>query len=131
MNYKRLLFPLIRLVSAFLACLSEIVRLFGPALRSRGATVAENLFLRKQLAFCREGQTKARRLTDSARLLLLFWSRWFAWPDALVIVKPDTLIGWHRRAFQLFWRWKSRGGRPRLPRDLRALIVEMARENPT
>jgi putative transposase len=131
MNYKRLLFPLVRLVSLVLTCLSEIVRLFGPALRSRGALVAENLFLRKQLAFYRERQTKARRLTDSARLLLVFWSRWFAWTDALVIVKPDTLIGWHRQAFQLFWHWKSRGGRPRLPRDLRALIVEMARENPT
>ena len=45
-------------------------------------------------------------------------------------MKPETLIGWHRRAFQLFWRWKSHGGRPRLPRDLRALIIEMVRENP-
>jgi putative transposase len=46
-------------------------------------------------------------------------------------VKPETLIGWHRRAFQLFWRWKSRGGRPSLPKNLRALIVQMVRENPS
>ncbi len=48
-----------------------------------------------------------------------------------MVVKPETFIGWHRRAFQLFWRWKSHGGRPRLPRNLRAFIAEMVRENPT
>jgi len=71
------------------------------------------------------------RLTDSARLSLLLWSRWFDWRNPLVVVKPETFIGWHRRAFQLFWRWKSHGGRPRLPRNLRAFIAEMVRENPT
>ena len=58
-------------------------------------------------------------------------SRWFDWRSALVVVKPETLMGSHRRAFQLFWGWKSRGGRPRLPKDLQALIVEMVRGNPT
>jgi len=48
-----------------------------------------------------------------------------------VIVKPETLIGWHRRGFRLFWKWKSKGGRPRLPRNIRQLIAEMAMENPT
>jgi len=46
-------------------------------------------------------------------------------------VKPGTLFVWHRRAFQFFWRWKSRGGRPKVPKDLRLLIVEMVLENPT
>ena len=45
-----------------------------------------------------------------------------------MVVKPETLVGWHRKALQLFWRWKSRGGRPRVPGNLRALIVEMVRE---
>ena len=50
----------------------------------------------------------------------------------LVIVKPDTLIGWHRKAFRLFWRWKSRRpGRPRIPANLQHLIVEMATANRT
>jgi hypothetical protein len=49
----------------------------------------------------------------------------------LVIVKPETLIGWHRKGFQLFWKWKSQAGRPRLPESIRKLIVQMARENPT
>ena len=48
----------------------------------------------------------------------------------MVVVKPETLIGWHRKALLMFWRWKSREGRPRLPKDLRALIAEMVRENP-
>ena len=64
---------------------------------------------------------------------MVFWSRWFDWRNALVVVRPETLIGWHRRAFQLFWRWKCHGvgGRPRLPAKLRELIAEMVRENRT
>jgi putative transposase len=58
-------------------------------------------------------------------------SRLFNWREALVIVKPETLVGWHRKAFRLYWKWKSKGGRPRLPRNIRQLIAEMAGENPT
>jgi putative transposase len=59
-------------------------------------------------------------------------SRMFGWRDAFWNVKPDTLIGWHRKGFRLFWRWKSRPkGRPRLPKDLRQLIREMAAANAT
>jgi len=59
-------------------------------------------------------------------------SRFFEWRDALTIVKPDTLIRWHRKGFRLFWKWKSRAsGRPRVPADVRRLIVEMATNNPT
>jgi putative transposase len=48
-----------------------------------------------------------------------------------MIVKPETLIGWHRKGFRLFWRWKSRLGRPRIPDNFRQLIVRMVQENPT
>ena len=55
----------------------------------------------------------------------------FQWRDALVNVKPDTLLRWHRKGFRLFWGWKSKPtGRPRLPRDLRDLIWKMGAENP-
>jgi hypothetical protein len=91
----------------------------------------ENLFLRKQLAFYGERKIKPHRVRDAARLALVFWSRWFDGRKALVVVKPATVIGWHRKAFQLFWRWKSRGGGPQLPRVLRNRIAEMVRENPT
>jgi transposase InsO family protein len=99
--------------------------------RSHSVLVAENLFLRKQLAFYQERKIAPRRLTDAARLSLVVWSRLFDWRKALVIVKPETLIGWHRKGFRLFWKWKSKGGRPRLPRNIRQLIAEMAIENPT
>jgi putative transposase len=48
-----------------------------------------------------------------------------------MIVKPETLIGWHRNGFRLFWKWKSKVGRPRLPKNIRQLIAEMAAENST
>ena len=56
--------------------------------------------------------------------------RLFDWKNALVVVKPDTLVRWHRKGFRLFWRWKSRHkGRPPVPEELKKLIVEMARAN--
>ena len=93
--------------------------------------MAENLFLRKQLAFYGEHKIRPRPLTDAARLSLVLWSRMFDWRNALMIVKPETLMGWHRKGFRLFWHWKSRPGRPPLPQEIRELIVRMARENPT
>ena len=56
----------------------------------------------------------------------------FDWRGALVIVKPETFVKWHRTAFQMFWIWKSRRrGRPTLPQNLRNIVRRMARENPT
>jgi putative transposase len=106
-------------------------RFMRAVVRSRSAVSAEILFLRKQLAFYQEHQIRPRRLTDYARFSLVLWSRLFDWKDALVIVKPETLIGWHRKGFKLFWKWKCRVGRPRLPGNIRQLIVRMVRENPT
>src|ERR1700675_1074167 len=89
---------------------------FRPLFSSRTALVAENLFLRKQLAFYQEHRVRPRRLTHAARISLVVLSRFFDWKSGLLIVKPATLIGWHRKVFKLFWKWKSRpAGRPRLP----------------
>ena len=109
----------------------DFLRFLKAAVRSRSSLVAENLFLRKQLAFYQEHEVRPRRLTDAARIALVFWSRWLDWKEALTIVQPETLIRWQRRGFKLFWRWKSKPGRPRLPRNIRELIAEMAKENPT
>src|SRR6516164_10171007 len=98
----------------------------GPHCLAIGPSV---LFLRKQLAFYEVRQAQPRRLNDSARVCLILWSRLCDWKEALVIVKPETLIGWHRKGFKLFWKWKSQAGRPRIP-DIRKLIVQMAQENP-
>ena len=107
-------------------------RLLSISLRSRRTLAAENLFLRKQLALFQERKVRPRRATDSTRWMMATLSRMFEWRDALWNVKPDTLMGWHRKGFRLFWRWKSKAiGRPRLPKDLRQLIREMAPDNVT
>ena len=93
------------------------------ALSSRTVLSAEVLFLRKQLAFYQEHQIHPRKLTAAARFSLVLWSRFFNFRQALMIVKPDTLIGWHRKGFKLWWGWKSRLGRLRISEDLRHLIV--------
>ena len=112
--------------------LLDLGRLLTIAARSRQVIAAENLFLRKQLALFQERKAKPRRANDSTRWMMATLSRMFPWRDALWNVKPDTLIGWHRKGFRLFWRWKSKPtGRPRLPKDLRHLIREIAAENAT
>jgi hypothetical protein len=66
----------------------------------------------------------------------LFWTTlrhfWSRWSDVLVIVKPETVINWHRAGFRLYWRWRSRrrGGRPKVTDENRALIRRLAEENP-
>ncbi len=93
---------------------------------------AENLFLRKQLGLFIERKAKPHRATDAIRFTLARLSRLFDWRTALTIVKPDTLIRWHRKGFRLMWKWKSRRrGRPRVPEQLQELITEMATNNPT
>jgi putative transposase len=127
-NAKRSLDALLNLITDLVA---DGLLFFGLLLRSRTALSAEVLFLRKQLAFYEERQFQPRRLNDSARFSLILLSRLCNWKEALVIVKPETLIGWHHKGFQLFWKWKSQAGRPRIPENVRKLIVQMAQENPT
>jgi len=91
---------------------------------------AENLFLRRQLALYRERGVKPRRVDAATRVTLALLAHCFDWRSVLVVVRPETLIGWHRAGFRLFWRWKSRAGRPPIPKELRELIRRMAQENP-
>ena len=86
---------------------SDCVRFYAAALRSRTALAAENLFLRKQLALFQEREKKAASTTAADRFVFSKLARFFDWRSALVIVKPATLIGWHRTAFRRFWRWKA------------------------
>ena len=112
--------------------LHDLLMLIRLILRSRRALAAENLFLRKQLTFYVERKIRPRPVTTATRLILALLSNWFSWREALVIVKPETLLGWHRRGFRLFWKWKSkRRGRPRISKDVQVLIQKMAANNPT
>jgi putative transposase len=123
--------PLSSALRSLLGLLRDLGFFWHSSVRPRSALIAENLFLRKQLAFYQEHQVRPRRLTDAARLNLVWWSRFCDWRSVLVIVKPATVIGWHRRGFKLFWKLKSRAGRPRLPKGIRQLIARMVEENPT
>src|SRR6516165_7455288 len=108
--------------------LFDLGRLLLLALRPRAALAAENLFLRKQLALFQEQKVKPCRAADSTRWSMATKSRLFDWRRVLVVVKPDTLIRWHRQGFRLFWRRKSKSpGWSPLPNNLQWLIHEMAR----
>src|SRR3954463_15604452 len=108
---------------------SDGLSFFAAASRRRTALAAENLFLRKQLALFREREKKMMPTTRADRLVFSKLARWFDWRSALLIVKPATLIGWHRNAFRLFWRWKSRPvGRPPVTAEVPALPPGMTAE---
>jgi putative transposase len=85
--------------------LVDVVRFASIGFRSHSELAAENLFLRKQLALYRERQVTPRRADDATRIALVLLSRLIDWRAVLTIVKPDTLIRWHRKVFRLFWRW--------------------------
>jgi putative transposase len=121
-----------RLVRNLCTIVSDGLSFFVGVWRRRTALAAENLFLRKQLALFREREKKGKPTTPADRFVFSKLARWFDWRSALMIVKPATLIGWHRNAFRIFWRWKSRTvGRPRVTVDVRNLIRRLAAENPT
>jgi hypothetical protein len=110
----------------------DVVRFTSLAACSCARPAAENLFLRKQLALYVEPQVKPWRADDATRITLVALSRLVDWRHLLTVVKPETLIRWHRKGFRLFCRMKSKAyGRPRLPADLRELIAEMAVANRT
>ena len=100
---------------SWLRILADLFHFVCLGLRSRSSLAAENLFLRKQLAFYQERKVKPRRADNPTRLTLVLLSRWFNWRDALIVVKPKTLVAWHRKGFQLFWHRKSKAGRRRIP----------------
>ncbi len=116
------------------ALLSRILLALRSAFEARAAREAEILVLRQQLLVLSRKSRQRVRLRNIDRLILVWLSRLFpSVVDAIVIVKPETVLRWHRRGFRAYWRWKSwrRGGRPRIDPDLRALIRRMSRENPT
>src|SRR5947209_1720162 len=121
-----------RVVRNLRTIVSDGLSFFAGLWRRRTALAAENLFLRKQLALFREREKKAMPTTPADRFVFSKLARWFDWRGALMIVKPATLIGWHRSAFRLFWRLKSQPvGRPRVTVEVRNLIRRLAAENPT
>src|SRR5258705_6239531 len=94
---------------------------------------AENAVLRHQLTVLRRRLRGRVRLTNSDRWFFIQLYRWFpSILQVLTIIRPETLVRWHRAGFRCYWRWKSgpRGGRPQIETELRALIGRMSMENP-
>jgi putative transposase len=114
-----------------LRLLGLFARAITVALRPRGHLVLENLALRQQLAVLKRKRPRPR-ISRTDRLFWVLLRRcWSRWADALITVKPETVVRWHRAGFRAYWRWKSRKpGRPRIDHDVRELICRMARENP-
>src|ERR1700731_2993086 len=106
---------------------AAIARLF----RSRAVLELENLALRHQLHVLRRQRPGRPHLIAIDRLLWVWLYR--LWPrclDTMVLVKPATVVQWHRQGFRLFWRWRSRSGRPSVNREVRDLIRQMSGANP-
>ena len=94
---------------------------------------AENAVLRHQLIVLRRRLLGRVRLTNNDRWFFIHLYRWFpSILKVLTIIRPETLVRWHRAGFRCYWRWKSRplGGRPQIEADLRVLIWRMSVENP-
>src|SRR5215472_14081764 len=111
--------------------LASLIGTVRSGFRTRAALQLEILALRHQMNVLRRSQRGRVRLQKTDRI---FWTRllrlWPDWRSALLIVKPETVIAWHRQGFRLFWSWKSRHrqpGRPELARDTRGLIRRMSR----
>jgi hypothetical protein len=113
--------------------LALILAVLTSLFKSRAELEPENLILRQQINVLRRRLPKRPALTNIDRLLFVWLYRWFP-PTvaALAIVRPETIIRWHRVGFRAYWRWRScnRVGRPNVSLELRALIGEMSRENP-
>ena len=101
--------------------------------KSKAALVAENLCLRQQLLVYQRRRPRPR-LRDADRRFWILARRWFSgWCGTLLVARPETALGWHRKRWKAYWRWKSRvpakGGRSPIRDELKLLIRRMASEN--
>jgi len=116
-----------------LSALDLLAAAVSAAFKSLAALQVENLALRHQLGVLHRSVKRPKLTSADRRLWAWRCEVWNDWRSALVIVKPETVIAWHRQGFRLFWKWKVRHGHPgraAIPKDVRELIRKMSRENP-
>src|SRR5262249_33683785 len=116
-----------------IALLYFVLNVLVSPFKSKSRLEAENAALRHQVAILRRIVHRRVRLTNSDRMFFIQLYRWF--PSVLkviTVIRPETLVHWHRAGFRRYWRWKlsSFGGRPQIDTELRALIRRMSVENP-
>src|SRR6266702_21779 len=119
--------------SAMIALFCLFLALSASPFKSKNRLAAENAALRHQLIVLQRRVRGRIQLTNGDRLFLVMLYRWFpSVLKAITIIRPETLVRWHRAGFRRYWRWKSRylGGRPQVDADLRALIRRMSVDNP-
>ena len=121
----------IRVMVPFLLAMLVYLRAF---LMARHSLAMETAVLRQQLAVYKRKRPRPK-LNQFDRLFWVVVRRmWNNWSEALILVKPDTVISWHRAGYRLFWRWRSRPrrvGRPKVAEEVRLLIRRIKRENPS
>jgi len=126
--------PVVAILPAPMSWLSWLLIVLRAGLRTRRNLVLENLALRQQLNVARRS-VKRPRLTDADRVFWIGLVRVFpGWRECLCLVKPETVLGWHRKGWRAYWRWKSKArkaGRPPIGWRLVRLIHRLSRENPT
>src|SRR5215468_3707733 len=116
-----------------IALLCFFLTLFASPFKSKSRLEAENVAHRHQLIVLQRRVSGRVQLTNGDRFLLVMLYRWFpSVLKAITIIRPETLVRWHRAGFRRYWRWKSRsvGGRPQVDADLRGLIRRMSADNP-
>src|SRR5262245_62003362 len=115
-------------MSGLISCISAFFSAF-----SSSDLALENLALRQQLAIFKRRHPRPR-LRPMDRIFWVWLSKiWAGWREALIIVKPETVIAWHRQVFRFYWRWLSRRksiSRPTVSAEVRMLIKQMAQANP-
>ena len=100
--------------------------------RSRSDPLLENVALRQQINALTQAKPLSRLQPEERMLWVALRRTWSRWQDALLVVQPETVVAWHRKAFRRYWTILSRApGRPRLAAEVRQLIVQMASENAT
>src|SRR6266700_7463702 len=115
------------------ALISFLLNVVASLFKSKSRLEAENAALRQELIVLQRKVRGRVPFTNGDRLFFVQLYRWF--PSvlrAIIIIRPETLVRWHRAGFRDYWRWKSRsfGGRPQIDADLRALIRRMSVDNP-
>ena len=110
-----------------------VLRSLGATFQPRRQLLLENLALRHQLLVLNRTAGKPKFRNADRLLWICLRAVWSRWEKALVIIRPQTVIGWHRAGFRLYWRWKSRrvGGRPPIDPELIRLIRRIWGANPT
>jgi hypothetical protein len=115
-----------------IAFLILVLHVLVSPFKTQARLEAEIVLLRHQLSVLRQRLPSWPKLTVADRLLFVWLYRLFpSVLNAVTIVQPETVIRWHRTGFRLYWRWKSRtrGGRPKIPGEIRRLIREMSLAN--